>query len=256
VTAALALAAMLLGAGPTPPRPALELLAEQVQAEVSAERPEAPVAVAVQAQSAALADAVASLVAARLTAAGLAAFTVPPGTDVAQRARAQGARSLLGLQLQLDDRLAASGSLRSVWRNFWAGKVPVESGPAHALSVAVPADTAARVLAAGGGWPSGLALEPAPLIRFPLRTAALASGDLDGDGRPELAVLVGGELVVLSPGGEPRARARLPPPTVPLREPFGTLCVAGGVVSVAWARASGGTAYRLQGQELVQVART
>jgi len=256
VTGALALAALLLGMQPAPARPSLELLADQLQAEVSAERPEAPVAVAVQGQSAALADALATLVAARLTAAGIAAFTLPPGTDVAQRARSQGARSLLGVQLQLDDRLAASGSLRSVWRNFWAGKVPVETGPAHALSASVAADTAARVLAAGGGWPSGLALEPAPLARFPARTAALASGDLDGDGRPELAVLVAGELVVLASTGEPRARARLAAPTLPLREPFGTLCVAGGVVSVAWARATGGTVYRLQGQELIPVGRT
>jgi hypothetical protein len=256
VTRALALAALLFGTEPAPAKSSLELLANQIQAEVSAERPESPVAVAVQAQSAALADSLAALVAARLTGAGLAAFTLPPGADVAQRARSQGARSLLGLQLQLDDRLAASGSLRSVWRNFWAGKVPVEAGPARALSAVVPADTAARVLAAGGGWPSGLALEPAPLARFAARTAALASGDLDGDGRPEVAVLVGGELLVIASTGEPRAHARLPAPTVPLREPFGTVCVAGGVVSVAWARAAGGTAYRLQGQELVPVART
>jgi hypothetical protein len=256
VTAALALAALLFGTEPGPARPSLELLADQLLADVTAERPEAPVAVAVQAQAAALADSLATLVAARLTGAGLAAFTLPPGADVAQRARSQGARTLLALQLQLDDRLAASGSLRSVWRNFWAGKVPVESGPAHALSAAVAADTASRVLAAGGGWPSGLVLEPAPLARFPARTAALASGDLDGDGRPELAVLVGGELVVLASTGEPRARARLPAPTLPLREPFGTLCVFGGVVSVAWARAAAGTSYRLQGQELVPVART
>ena len=58
MTAALALAAMLLDAGASPARSAIEQLADQVQAEVTAARPEPPVAVAVQAPSTALAESV------------------------------------------------------------------------------------------------------------------------------------------------------------------------------------------------------
>src|SRR5262249_52469364 len=82
-------------------------------------------------------------------------------------------------------------------------------GPAGAIPGAVAAGGGARGLPAGGSWPATLVLEPSPLARFGVRTAALASGDLDGDGRPELVALVGGELVVLAPTGASRLRQAL-----------------------------------------------
>jgi hypothetical protein len=252
VSTGLALSAVLLAAAPAP---AIEVLADQLRDALVAARPEPPVAVAVQGPSAALSESVGAVLAARLSGAGLSALLLPPGPDAAARARGQGARTLLGLQLRVDGELAAAGELRSVWRNFWAGRTPVEAGPARLVSAAVPVDPATRLLAAAGAPGTGLALDPAPLARFAARTAALASGDLDGDGRPELAVLVGDEVLVLDAAGQPLARTglgELPPAAVPVREPFGTLCIAGGVLSVASARAETAVTFQLRGNQLVR----
>ena len=252
---ALALWAALLAAAPAPP--ALESLADQLRADVVAARPEAPVAVAVQAPSPALAEAAAALLAARLGESGLPALVVAAGEDAPVRARGAGARSLASLRLHVGGELTAVGELRSVWRNFWAGRTPIESGPARVLSASVPVDRATELLARGSGAGPALTLDPAPLARFPARTAALATGDLDGDGRPEVAVLVGNEVVVLSAAGEPLARAGLgdlPPAAAAAREPFGTLCIAEGRIAVAWARAGAAVVLQLQGGQLVRAA--
>jgi hypothetical protein len=153
--------------------------------------------------------------------------------------------------------LAAAGELRPVWRNFWAGRTPVETGPARVLSAAVPVDRATQLLAAGSAQGTGLVLDAVPLARFPARTAALATGDLDGDGRPEVAVLAGGEVWVLDGAGTVLARHGLldvPPAAAPAREPFGTLCISDGRLLVAWARAESPLALRLQGGQLVRGA--
>ena len=253
MSAALGLAALLLSATPAP---AIESLADQLREAVVAARPEPPVAVAVQGTSAALADAVGTVLAARLSGAGVPALVLAAGPDAAARARGQGARTLVTLEVRVDGELAVAGELRSVWRNFWAGRTPVETGPAHLVSAAAPVDAATRLLAAAGSPGTGLALDPAPLARFGARTAALASGDLDGAGRPELAVLVGEEVVVLDPAGQLLARAGLgdlPPAPVPVREPFGTLCIAGGQLSVAWAGAETGLVLQLRGNQLVRM---
>ena len=249
-----ALVAALLAAGPTPA--ALETLAEQLQAQVSAARPEPPVAVAIQAPSPALAETTGALLAARLGESGLPAVVIGPGDDAPARARSAGARSLVRLRLEVGAEVAAAGELRSVWRNFWAGRTPVESGPARVLSAAAPVDRATQLLAAGAGRGTGLVLDPVPLARFPVRTAALATGDLDGDGRPEVAVLAGGEVLVLDGAGTLLARhglQDLPPAAAPAREPFGTLCIADGRLLAAWARAESAVVLRLQGGQLVRV---
>jgi len=252
VSAALGLSALLLAATPAP---AIEALADQLRDALVAARPEPPVAVAVQGTSAALSESVGTVLAARLSGAGVPAFVLAPGPDAAARARGQGARTLVDLQVRVDGELAAAGELRSVWRNFWAGRTPVETGPARVVSAAAPADAATRLLASAGSSGTGLVLDPAPLARFPFRTAALASGDLDGDGRPELAVLVGEEVVVLDPAGQPLARAplgELLPASAPVREPFGTLCITNGQLLVAWARAESGLVLQLRGNQLVR----
>ena len=100
-------------------------------------------------------------------------------------------------------------------------------------------------------------LEERPLARFAVRTAALASGDLDGDGQPELAVLTAAEVVVLTAAGEPVARyplADLPPAAAPAREPFGTLCIVDGRLAVASARSATPVVLQLQARQLVAAA--
>jgi hypothetical protein len=257
VSGAVALAVALLAAAPGAPAPAIETLADQLRDALVAARPEAPVAVAVQGPSAALSESVGAVLAARLGEGGLPALVLAGGPDAPARARGQGARSLLTLQLRVDGELAAAGELRSVWRNFWAGRTPVEPAPARLVSATVPADSATMLLAAAGTAGTPLVLDPAPLARFAFRTAALAAGDLDGDGRPELAVLVGEEVVVLDPAGQPVARhglGDLPPAAAPVREPFGTLCIANGVLAVASARAEQAVTLQLRGAQLVRLA--
>ena len=245
--------ALLATASPEP-APSLEALAGQLVPEVVAARPEAPVAVLVQAPSAALADASSALLAARLGEAGLPSLVLAAGDDAPARARALGARSLVSVRLQVGAELGAAGEVRSVWRNFWAGRTPLQSGPARVLTAAVPVDRTTQQLAGASGG-GGLTLDPAPLARFSDRTAALATGDLDGDGRPELAVLVGGEVRVLAASGEllaQRTLVELPPAAAPAREPFGTLCIVEGRLLVAWARAETGLVLQLQGGQLVR----
>jgi hypothetical protein len=254
VSAGTALVAALLAAAPAPP-PALEALADQLRAQVLAAHPEPPVAVAAQAPSGALGETAATLLATRLSESGLPAVVIGPGEDAAPRARAAGARSLVRLRLEVGTDVAAAGELRHVWRNFWAGRTPVETGPARVLSATAPVDRATQLLAAGSSQGTGLVLDAVPLARLTARTAALATGDLDGDGRPEVAVLAGGEVWVLDGTGTLLARHALldlPPAAAPAREPFGTLCISDGRLLVAWARAEAPVALRLQGAQLVR----
>jgi len=251
-----ALVAALLAAAPTPP-PALEALAEQLRSQVVAAHPEAPVAVAADAPSVPLGETAATLLATRLGESGLPAVVIGPGEDAPARARSAGARSLVRLRLEVGADLAAAGELRPVWRNFWAGRTPVETGPARVLSAAVPVDRATQLLAAGSAQGTGLVLDAVRLARLPTRTAALATGDLDGDGRPEVAVLASGEVWVLDGAGTLLARhglQDLPPAAAPAREPFGTLCISDGRLLVSWARAESPVVLRLQGGQLVRGA--
>lgn len=249
-----ALLGALLAAAP-PTSSGIDGLADQLRAEAMSAHPEPPLAVAVQSASPALAEALGALLAARLAESGVPALVLVPGDDAPARARGAGARSLLGVRVQVGEALTAAGALRSVWRNFWAGRTPLASGPVRVLTAWAPVDPGALLLAASGTGTESLRLDDAPLIRFPLRTAALASGDLDGDGLPELAVLVGSEVVVLSAAGAPVARhalGDLPPAAAPAREPFGTLCITEGRLLVAWARAEAPVVLQLQAGQLVR----
>ncbi|MGZ6135334.1 MAG: VCBS repeat-containing protein, partial [Myxococcaceae bacterium] len=138
---ALALLGALLAAA-SPPPAALEGLADQLRAQAVAARPEPPVAVAVQSSSPALAEALGAVLAARLAESGLPALVLVPGDDAPARARAAGARSLLGVRVQLGETLTAAGELRSVWRNFWAGRTPLEPGPVRVLAASATPDRA------------------------------------------------------------------------------------------------------------------
>jgi len=181
---------------------------------------------------------------------------VPGGEQAAARAQVQGAATLVTLAVRVDEELTAFGEVRSVWRNFWAGRAPLQAGPAVVVAASVPPDAAARLLrnSARGRASLVLDLDPEPLARFPERTAALTAGDIDGDGRTEIVVLVGSEVQVLDQSGRLRARRSLldlPAAAAPAREPFGTLCLGPSRVDVAWARAATGISLLLRGDALV-----
>ena len=144
--------------------------------------------------------------------------------------------------------------MHSLWRNFWAGRTLVYSGPAAAVSASVPADAAARLLATAGQGAAALVLHARPFARFAERTAAIATGDLDGDGRMEVAVLLPSEVQLLDDAGRLLARyslGELPPAPAPAREPFGTVCLRDGRLEVASARAAGAVALRREGSALL-----
>jgi hypothetical protein len=233
---------------------ALELLVSRISDRVLAARPEAPVAVAVSSASPALATAAATLLAARLSGAGLPSFVLSGEEEPVSRAQAQGAGTLVRLVVRLDADITAAGDLRSVHRNFWAGRTPVLEGPALSLAAAVPADSGSRLLWAAGQGPVGLVLHPTPFARFSERTAAMAAGDVDGDGRTEVAVLLESEVQLLDDGGRLRGRFQLadvPAAAAPVREPFGTICIRDGHIEVAPARAASGVILRWTGDSLV-----
>ena len=250
---ALAALAAVLAAGPPG---SIDALAGALSGGVAAARPAAPVAVAVSSPAPAVADAVAGVLAARLTASGFPSFVLPAGDDTSARARAQGAETLVTVEVRLDAELWANGQLRSLWRNFWAGRAEIRSPPATALAASVQADDGARRLWLSSRAEPILVLDREPLARFPDRTAAITTGDLDGDGRTELVVLVGGEVQVLDEGGRLLARRSLrdlPAAPQPAREPFGTLCVRERRIDVAWAGAAAGISLRLERGALLPV---
>ncbi len=232
---------------------ALELLVSRLTDRILAAHPEAPAAVAVQSASPALANAAAALLASRLSAGGLSSFALSGEEEPEPRAQAQGAATLVHLVVRLDAELTSAGELRTVRRNFWAGRTPVNDGPALALAASVPADAGARVLWAAGQGPVGLVLHPTPLARFGERTAAVAAGDIDGDGHGEVAVLLESEVQLIGEGGRVLARfplAGLPPAPIPVREPFGTICIRDGHVEVVPANLASGLTLRLTGSTL------
>lgn len=221
--------ATLLVLTQTPPQGALGTLADGIVAQVRAARVEPPVAVAVSAPGRpALEQAFATVLVSRLADAGLGPRLLPAGRDPEAVARERGARTLIRLRLSLDAALTASGDVLSTWVNFWAGRTPTRSAsPAAALAAEASPDATVRLLARAETGVT-LLLEPEPLARWPVRTEALAAGDLDGDGRAELAILIEGAVEVRARDGRLLARRTLealPRAERATRDPFGTLCI-------------------------------
>lgn len=229
-------AALLLAA--TPPT-TLEQLASDVTAAVTAQPFEAPVGVYVEGSPAPLARALATAVLGRLAARQLAPTPIDArdATEAEARARAHGARTLVRLTLHLEPpRLVVRGDALSTWVNFWSGRTPTRSGPAAVVVAAAAADAQALALAGAPPLPPRpLALATAPVAELPMRPSALALGDVDGDGRAELHVVLGEELVTFAGSGTELARIALtqPPAARPTRDAWGLLAVE-GARATAW----------------------
>ncbi|MCP3099882.1 VCBS repeat-containing protein [Myxococcus sp. K15C18031901] len=205
---------------------------------------EAPVALHLSGGSAELRRAVGSLLAARLAVMNLAPTVLDaPSPEAAEAlARAQGARTLARLTLDVETgMLRARGDVLGTWVNFWSGRTPTRPArPAGALSEAVDADPEVLALAAVGGPPQpptpqpgvrGMRFLGATFARLDTPVAALAAGDLDGDGKDEVAALTEHEVSVFAADGRLLARRALDgiaPASVTTREPFGALAVLTG----------------------------
>ena len=240
---ALAAFLLLLLALPAPaaPAPSLERLADAVAADVRAARPEAPVALSLTGGAPELRRAFETLLAARLASAGLAPVVLEtPSPEAAEAlARAQGARALVRLTLGADGgQVFARGDLLGTWVNFWSGRTPTRPpSPAAALARDVEADAASLALAAvkpaapaptSPELPRAVKLVGALLTHLPTPPAALAAGDLTGDGRDEVVVLTERAVQVFAADGHllaERSLDVLPPSPATTREPFGAVAV-------------------------------
>jgi len=243
------LAARVAGAASSAP-PSVEQgaavprLARELTDDLRALSAEAPVALHLSGGTPELRRAVGSVLAARLAAADLSPIVLEAPTPEAAEAaaRAQGARTLARLTLDVEaGALRARGDLLGTWVNFWSGRSPTRPPrPAGALSASVDADPEVLALASVGGppapstRPSGareMRLLGATLARLESPVAALAAGDLDGDGRDELAALTEHAVSVFAADGRLLARRELEPlapASVTTREPFGALAVLSG----------------------------
>ena len=244
-----ALLALLLASGPTGADGALAQLATQLSAEVRASGAVAPLAVTVSAPGhPGLEEAFSTLLLARLAGLGLEARLVPTGPDAEALARQRGSRALLRVRLGLGTTLAATGDVLSTWVNFFSPRDVRGPGPAAVVFAEVPPDDAVRAL-----WQSpvaqGLVLEPVPLARWPVRTAALATGALGGATGVTLAVLTEEAVEVRAADGHLLARrplAGLPVAEAPSREAFGTLCLCDGLLYAFSARRAQGEVLALE----------
>jgi hypothetical protein len=263
-------------AAPAPvPTPALEQLAQAVASDVRAEKPEAPVALSFSGGAPELQRAFGTLLASRLASAGLAPVVLEAPSPVAAEslARERGARALVRLTLGVEGgELRAHGDVLGTWVNFWSGQTATRPpAPAAAIAQSVEADAAALALAAVEPLPHPpspstpeaprpLALLGAVLARLPEPLAALAAGDLDGDGKDEVVALTERALFVFAADGHlvaERSLEVLPPGSAPTREPFGAVTVLSGPPRLAAfsTRFAHGEVLALEGGALHGVAR-
>ncbi len=170
-----------------------------------------------------------------------------------------------------DGELRAHGDLLGTWVNFWSGRTATRPpGPAAAIAQSVEADAAALALAAVESAPRPppttpeeprpLRLLGAVLARLPEPLAALAAGDLDGDGKDEVVALTERAVFVFAADGHlvaERSLEALSPSPAPTREPFGALTVLAGPPRLAAfsTRYAHGEVLSLEGGALHGVAR-
>ncbi len=240
-------------------------LARRLAASAAAHGAEAPAGLFVTGAAPELARALQTLLAAELASRGVGAVPIEAPTAEASEAaaRARGASCLVRLTVSLDaGKLTARGDLLGTRPNFWAGSSPTRPArPAELLYESVEADATALALATPGPAPAmpaqallPLRLAGASLAHLTNPPAALATGDLDGDGKAEVAVLTDEEVLVYSGDGKLLARHEhrsLPDSETPCREPFGAIAVLPGPPRVLYF-----SARRARGEVLAYAAAT
>jgi hypothetical protein len=218
---------------------ALMRLAEAVASQVAQASAEPPVGVYVASELASLARSFATLVISDLAQRKLAPSSVNASSVEAAEATARqsGARSLARLTVGLaNGSVSARGDLISTWVNFWSGQQAARNPrPAAAIAASVEADSQVLALAAApDSWRMGrltlgeLRLEGVRLADLPRWSAALAAGDLDGDGKDEIVALTDDEILAFSADGKLLARRDhrfLGDSATPCREPFGAISI-------------------------------
>ncbi len=224
----------------TEPGTALMQLARRIARQIASASPEGPIGLYARADSADLARSFVTLLASELAERKLGAIAIAAAhpESAEDTARKRGARSLVRISLSLDrGALEARGDLLGTWVNFWSGQSSTRpSKPAASLQDSVQADAQALSLAAistrpatePAGTSRELKLLGATLASLPLAPAAIAAGDLDGDGKDEIVALTNDEIIVLSADGQVLARRdhrSLPPSATPCREAFGSVAI-------------------------------
>jgi hypothetical protein len=216
-------------------RPALDELAWRIVEQVEASKPEPPYGVWVDGAPAPLVRAFASALSSQLAARkkGPSVIDVPTAAEAEALARAHDLRTLLRLTVQLDgQKLLARGDAINTWVNFWSGATPTRPQQWAALTASADADPQALALGAAVAAPNAtgpLKLTLTSFAKLPSQPAALAFGDLDGDGKGDLAVLLEEGVSVFGVDGRLEWKSdlrELPAAPSPSREPFGALGVA------------------------------
>jgi hypothetical protein len=158
--------------------------------------------------------------------------------EAEELARALGLQSVIRLRVSVDAQsLRLVGDIVSTRLNFWSGKVPTRSGTSSVVNVSQPVDEFLRTAVVSAAVPlkvaapqSSPALTPSeePLrqvvvAQFAKRMGALAAGDVNQDGKTELAVLFEDALELLDSNGKLIARSPLTTPRAAItwREPLG-----------------------------------
>ncbi|WP_224366171.1 FG-GAP repeat domain-containing protein [Hyalangium versicolor] len=224
--------------------PSIEQLVQFVAEDVLALKPEPPIALHLSSPAPELQRAFGTVLASRLAAEEMGPVVLnAPSPEAAETlARERGARSLVRITVSVQGgEVSARGDVLGTWVNFWSGDTPSRpTTPAAALARSVEADSGALALAAispltsasspmaVASGPRAVRLMGAVMIHLEQAPAALAAGDLDGDGKDEVIVLTERAVSVFADDGRLLAQRdfdSLPPSATPPREPFGTVAI-------------------------------
>ncbi len=224
---------LVLGTSPAPAGSTLERLADEVAARVLSAGLTGPIGVAIESKEPVLSRALGTVLCGRLTRAKLSCEVIEATPEGAEAlARQRDLSTLVRLSVSTDaTTVTARGDALETWKNFWSGERPTRGPRSTALGIMDELDAEVAALAGVSLTPTPsptipLELKLSSLARWSTMPVALAAGDLDGDRRSELAVLLGEELVLLTPDAKVLTRYDLssaPAASAVSREPFGAI---------------------------------